>query len=798
MIHYLNVCDIRGDRVQPVDIVSFGSPCQDLSVAGKRAGLKHEANGDDETTRSGLFMEAVRIIKEMRRATNGKYPTYALWENVPGAFSSNKGEDFRVVLEELAKISDPSVSVPMPPKGKWSTAGALDGDNWSIAWRTVDAQYHGVAQRRRRILLVADLTGKRAREISFKCEGLPGYPQESGEARQGAAPDAEAGTRIESGRSGAGDGRDGRLDDVAIDYLDNYGGQAEYYRGDAKVSSTLRSFQPPVTCYSLQGGGATSQNSQGSGWKEDTSYTLNTLDKHGVVYAVDMGGGKGREAVNENLSPTLVTGEVHAMAYGITSDASNSMRSGNPHSGIYEADIAKTLDLNCGNPSRNQGGIAVVEPVLASGKNAAGCLMASGYEKLGAQEMFSGDYTVLEPVCYDGVNITSPVNASNPQPGDTCHTLSTDSRNYVVERIPPTQPFTWHNHGPNARQIDDDISPTLMATMGEGGSNTTTPILLVQDTKLEPAYTLKIRGGVDVDSNGRGAGKGALIQTDLSATLGTSQDQTLFQPVGADGLDCGQVAHTLISRMSSAVGTTQDNLIVTQPVAYGLDRASFNQGTNAKYDFQILEEQQPTLTARGPGATCAEAYVTTMGNYMQVEKEKSPCLMARDYKDPNVIAFGGGVRYIVRRLTPTEYARLQGFPDDWGHLPKKDDFTDEEMDFWNDVYITYQRVINNREVEPKNKNQLLAWYNKLWTDSAEYKMWGNGVALPCVRVPVRNMAKFGARTLASLFDGSGGFPLAGVLEGITPVWCSEIEPYPIAVTVNRFPEIPTTEEDWME
>jgi len=105
MKHLGDISKVNGGEVEPVDVITFGSPCQDLSVAGKRAGLKHTDNGDEETTRSGLFMEAVRIIREMREATNGKYPRFALWENVPGAFSSNKGEDFRVVLEELIKSS---------------------------------------------------------------------------------------------------------------------------------------------------------------------------------------------------------------------------------------------------------------------------------------------------------------------------------------------------------------------------------------------------------------------------------------------------------------------------------------------------------------------------------------------------------------------------------------------------------------------------------------------------------------------------------------------------------------------
>ena len=159
----------------PVDCVTFGSPCQDLSIAGKRAGLAGE--------RSGLFMEAVRVIKDMRLNTFGAYPTFAVWENVPGAFSSNKGEDFHAVLEELAHIVEPEVSIPRPENGKWAKAGFVSGNGWSLAWRTFDAQFWGVPQRRRRIALVVDFGGQRASEILFErtsmsgdsCESIPAW-----------------------------------------------------------------------------------------------------------------------------------------------------------------------------------------------------------------------------------------------------------------------------------------------------------------------------------------------------------------------------------------------------------------------------------------------------------------------------------------------------------------------------------------------------------------------------------------------------------------------------------------------
>ena len=195
MKHLGDISKINGAEIEPVDVITFGSPCQDLSVAGKRAGLKHEANGDEETTRSGLFMEAVRIIKEMRKATNGKYPTFALWENVPGAFSSNGGEDFRIVLEELIRVKEPTAVMPSVPQAGWAYADSYVGDGWSLAYRVFDAQYWGVPQRRRRIHLVADFRGERAGQILFEREGLRGYFTQSGQARQETAGDVGNGTQ---------------------------------------------------------------------------------------------------------------------------------------------------------------------------------------------------------------------------------------------------------------------------------------------------------------------------------------------------------------------------------------------------------------------------------------------------------------------------------------------------------------------------------------------------------------------------------------------------------------------------
>jgi DNA (cytosine-5)-methyltransferase 1 len=188
MKHLGSVCDINGAEVEPVDIITFGSPCQDLSFAGKRAGM-------GEGTRSGLFSEAARIIKEMRDGTEKTFPRYAVWENVFGAFSSNHGEDFRAVIKSLAKVAEEAVSIPLPQDGKWEPAGLVEGDGWSIAWRTLDAQFWGVPQRRKRIFLVADFGGRRASEIFFEREGVSWNPAQSGNTGQETTGSVEGGVR---------------------------------------------------------------------------------------------------------------------------------------------------------------------------------------------------------------------------------------------------------------------------------------------------------------------------------------------------------------------------------------------------------------------------------------------------------------------------------------------------------------------------------------------------------------------------------------------------------------------------
>lgn len=183
MKHLGNICQINGEGIAPVDVVIGGSPCQNLSIAGKRQGLSGE--------RSGLFMEQIRLIKEMHTTYGVNSPRYMVWENVPGALSSNKGGDFRVVLESIVNIKEPNTIIPQPPNGKWNHSGCILGNGWSIAWRILDAQFWGVPQRRRRIALIADFGGYSASEILFIRKSLSGDSQKSGTPWQGTAANAE-------------------------------------------------------------------------------------------------------------------------------------------------------------------------------------------------------------------------------------------------------------------------------------------------------------------------------------------------------------------------------------------------------------------------------------------------------------------------------------------------------------------------------------------------------------------------------------------------------------------------------
>ncbi len=580
MKHYGDVSKMNGADIEPVDIITFGSPCQDMSIAGRREGL--------DGSRSSLFYEAVRIVKEMRCKTNGRYPRYIIWENVPGAFSSNKGADFQSVLEEVCSVKGYEIHTPRPEK--WPTAGEIMADDFSLAWRVFDAQYWGVPQRRKRIYLVADLAGGSAGKILFESEGVSGYTPQGFRSWQGAAGASEKG----SGAAGC----------VCLN--DQGGNRMDVTDG---VTCTLRAEAHHPPCVMESAGFCTehSAHSRSIGYEEETSPTLRAGTVPAAVYenhsqdtrytgplktaptvmstygtggnnqpfVVETpktlkirsgceGGGKGA-LIQENKSATLGCNNDQTVfvpkVYGICSKQSHAMQSDNPHSGFYEADTSRCLDRGGGNPSCNQGGMAVV---------------AVQGSMIGRSD----------------------------------------------------------KNGPQGSGVNEDVSFTLDAT-------------------------------------------------DRHA------------------------------------------------VAYGIDRATYNMGRNAKFGITVETEIEPTMVSKGPGAVGQPIYHSSKSSFHTnfTDDDVTETLVATDFKDPPTVSKEPD--YIVRRLTPTECARLQGFPDWWCSNLETDEPTEEEIEFWTEVFETHRRVMGASS-KPKSRNQIIKWLKDPHSDSAEYKMWGNGVALPNV------------------------------------------------------------------
>ncbi len=561
MKHFGDISKLNGAELEPVDIITFGSPCQDMSVAGKRAGL--------EGSRSNLFYEAVRIVKEMREKTNGKYPRYIVWENVPGAFSSNKGEDFRCVLKEICKVKDESVSVPK--SSKWETAGRILGDSYSVAWRQFDAQFWGVPQRRKRIYLVADFDGWSAGKVLFESEGLSGYTPQGFRTWEESAGHSSEGIN-ETGHVGL--------------MFENHS-QDTRYTGPLDVSQTV---------LSTFGTGGNNQP-----FVVETPKTLK-------IRSGCEGGGKGA-LIQDNLSATLGCNNDQTLfqptAFGICSKDSNSMKSNNPNSGFYEADTSRCLDANGGNPSCNQGGMAVVS-----------------IEGNGSRPSHHGD---------------------GYHEGNAMYTLNATEQHAVA--------FA-------------DVHATLSANDGPKGP-------------------------------------------------------------------------------SSQMFKEPEENFVAEP-SYGIDRAAYNQGKNAKFGFAVEQEVEPTMVAKGPNAVAQPRYTTSKASFFtEASKECANTLVATDYKDPPIVNDEDDTDYIVRRLTPTECARLQGFPDWWCDGLETEEPTKEEVEVWRDIFNTHASVVGGKT---KTDAQIIKWLKNPHSDSAEYKMWGNGVALPNVVFVLSGIAYYAQET----------------------------------------------------
>lgn len=620
MKHYGDIHSLNGGGLEPVDIITFGSPCQNLSLAGARTGLAGE--------QSSLFFEAVRIIREMREKTNGTHPRWAVWENVPGALSSAGGDDFRVVLESLVQIKDAKTVVPMPETHKWLSAGEIMGDDYSLAWRIIDAaKGWGVAQRRQRIFIVVDLDGACAGKVLFESEGLSRYTPPRGKARQGAAGSAQNGAGETGGEGTA----------VAV----------EFNPTDSRIK----------------------------------------INKDGVCQTLTNRMGTGGNQVPLTLFVSK--------AYGISSDQSNAMLSENPHSGIYEADTSRTLDCSGGSPACNQGGIAVVEPIAFTQNQRdevrdlggqSGALSASPGMK---QQTYVAAFMGGQGVRAGGLGYReeqSPTLKAAPSGGNTVPDIVYALQGNMIGRK--------DENGPQGCGVNEEVcftlntidrpavaAPSYCMSVGnnEHIAQEASPTLTVRDYKDPPLVGKPSEAENSLCSKERPA-----------AMLASGKEQT----------------GTITSRAASQkafLGNQEaffgDYFVLEegkQP-AYSLDRAAFNQGENALFGISIEEEQSQTLTAQGP----------------------------------NAVATPEDIDYVVRRLTPGECCRLQGYPDGWTENLGTEEPTDAELRWWAGVFEDWYRA-QGKAAKPPSEARLRKWLKDPRTDAAEYKAYGNSVAVPVV------------------------------------------------------------------
>ena len=623
--HYGDVNGIRGDGIEPVDIITFGSPCQNLSIAGKRAGL--------DGKQSSLFFQAIRIIKEMRCATDGRYPRFIVWENVPGAFSSNKGEDFRAVLDAVCSVKDGGIPVPGPPKGKWANAGCIMADGFSLAWRVVDACLWGVPQRRKRIYLVADFTGGSAGKILFESEGVSGYTPQGFRAWQGAAGSAAEGIGAAGGIC-----------------LNDMGGSC--ISVDNEMACTLRAQShghPPCVLESAGFCTEHSADSRSIGYGEELSPTLRSGTVPAAV-ALENHPTDSRVKVSED-------GKVQTLTSRMGTGGGNVPL-------IMDAGTPKTLKIRSGCEGGGKGAL------IQDDKSATlSC---------------SNDQTLFVPFC----------NGTRP---------------HSAEEAP-----TWK---------DGEVANTLNTfDIGESRCNE----LVVQ------AY--------------------GICSKESNAMKSDNPHSGFYEAQTARTLDCN------CNNPSSNQGGIA--VVAVQGSMIGREDKNGPQGSGVNEDVCF------SLTGADRHAVAYPTYCTSKNSHFtRAEKELANTLVATDYKDPPVIndvqtasgkdvfgtisasmgskqwlgnqeAFSGDYHiiepdYIVRRLTPTECARLQGFPDWWCDGLGTENPTEEEMIFWREVFETHRKVMGT-STKPKSDSQILKWLKDPHSDSAEYRMWGNGCALPNV------------------------------------------------------------------
>ena len=687
MLHVGDITKLDGSKLPPVDVICGGSPCQDLSVAGQRRGLAGE--------RSGLFMEQTRITKEMRKGDEQRNvpaylvrPRYLVWENVPGAFSSAEGEDFRAVIEEIVRIKYSACDVPRPESGRWESAGAvLLGDEFSLAWRVMDAQFWGVAQRRRRIFLVADFGGTTAPEILFKQDSLFGDIAQSGGQRQGTAAPAE-----------------GCLDDTGGTCLTPWDVQSR------------RIFEETGTWPALYGGEGGGHGYIQTEEKTAIAFAANQRDEVRDLHDVagSLGAQPGMKQQTFVAHPLLCLNDQGGERMDVTEDVASTLRAG---MGGHPPLVSQPNCMNSWDTQQSRvfapEGVA---PTLAGadgggGRNPAGLLFAAGVVSKGDGDCFltpethtsltggggqagQGYPCVLTAgfcgsASADARGIgyqaeCSPTIKTGTAPSVLCLNDQGGSQMHCTEDITGTlraqehghQPLVFDNHAQDSRFTGPvAVSQTVSAGFGQGGNN-------------QPLVMATQQGGAEI-------GEGICPTITASAGMSGNNQPVLFENHGIDSRYTGP--HAVAPTMSARMGTGGNNVpLVGNPAMQEticiagntIDREPENGGNGLGCQSDISY----TITTSDRHAVC-EPYQEVVGALCRGDEKgigsqyvsQNKCIVER--------------RNLIRRLTPLECERLQGFPDGWTLIPGA-------------------------------------------SDSARYKALGNSVAIPCVDFVLRGIAYF--------------------------------------------------------
>ena len=745
MLHVGDITKLDGAKLPPVDVICGGSPCQDLSVAGQRRGLAGE--------RSGLFMEQTRIAKEMRKSDEQRNvpahlvrPRYLVWENVPGAFSSAEGEDFRAVIEEIVRIKYSACDVPRPESGRWESAGAvLLGNEFSLAWRVMDAQFWGVAQRRRRIFLVADFGGTTAPEILFKQDSLFGDIAQSGGPRQGAAAPAQ-----------------GRTDDTGGACLTPWDVQSRRIFEETGTWPAL---------YSGEGGGHGYIQTEE---RIPIAFAANQRDEvrdlHDIAGAVQAQPGMKQQTFV--AEPLLCLNDQGGERMDVTEDVASTLRAG---MGGHPPLVSQPNCLNGWDTQQSRvftpEGVA---PTLAGadgggGRNPAGLLFAAGVVSKGDGDCFlspevhtsitggggqagQGYPCVLTAgfcgnASADARGIgyqaeCSPTIKTGTAPSVLCLNDQGGSQMHCTEDITGTlraqehghQPLVFDNHAQDSRFTGPvDVSQTVSAGFGQGGNN-------------QPLVMATQQGGAEI---------GEVICPTITASAGMSGNNqpVLFENHGIDSRYTGP--HAVAPTMSARMGTGGNNVpLVGSAVAFSLDSKESNSmksanphsGCRETEVARTIDTTSPDPSKNQGGIAILQETICIAGNTIDREPENGGnglgCQPDISYtittSDRHAVCEpyqevvgalcrgdekGIGSQYVsqnkciverrnlIRRLTPLECERLQGFPDGWTLIPGA-------------------------------------------SDSARYKALGNSVAIPCVDFVLRGIAYF----LRKIYEEQEGSP----------------------------------------